>query len=174
MRMLLTLALLIPIAACGDRRETEVDFGEDDLGPDRYSVLSEEGDVRMALTDRFVYFALSDSVVAEARAELEQDSAREGLGQIFGGIIETAVGKALGFRAKIPVEEIRDIRWEAGEMRIEFVDPDREMGRSFQVDDQPVSEAFDRESVEAFADAFRRLKDERGGQEGAGEPAPGS
>ncbi|NIP82272.1 MAG: hypothetical protein GWM90_24850 [Gemmatimonadetes bacterium] len=159
------VALLIPlVGACGDRPDADMDFGGDEIGPDRHAMLSEDGNVKMGLTDEFVYFALSERALEEARAEMREEADKEGVEGFFGGVLEKTVGKALGFRAKYPVAEIRDIRWEDGAMRIDFMDPDRSLDRSFRVDDEPVAEAFSEEDVRAFGDAFREVK------EGGGAP----
>lgn len=47
-----------------------MDLGGDDIAADRYAILSDEGGVKLGLTDRYVYFALSDSTMAEARSEM--------------------------------------------------------------------------------------------------------
>jgi hypothetical protein len=163
MKRVMAVALLVPVLACGDRREADVDFGGEDLGPDRYSMVSQEGEVKMGLTDEFVYVSLSDEAVETARSEMREGAEKEGVAGMVGGIVEKTVGKALGFRARFAVAEIEDIRWEDGEMRIVFVDPDRRLDeRSFHVDDRPLTEAFSQEDVEAFAREFRALKGERG------------
>ncbi len=158
------LALLAPVVACGGDRG-DMDMGGEDIGPDRYAVESREGEVKMGLTDRFVYFALSDSAAAEARAEMEAEvGEQEGLGGLIGGVVASAVDRALGFRVKYPLDQIRDIRWEDGGMVITLEDGGRRLDeRIMKVDDRPVTEAFDREAVEAFAEEFRRAKAERGG-----------
>lgn len=153
--MLLTLAL--PFLGCGDPG-ADVDFGGEELGPDRHAIMTDDEGVKMGLTDRYVYFALADSVVEEARAEMRQEVGDEGAEGFFGGLVEKTVGKALGFRAKIPVDEIRDIRWEDGRMRIDFVDAERQFGDNFKVDDRPMDEAFREEDVRAMGEAFRELK----------------
>jgi hypothetical protein len=122
-------------------------------------MLSEHGEVKMGLTDRYVYLALSDSVVSDARAEMRSGADREGIGGIVGGVVEKTVGKALGFRARLSIDDIEDIRWEDGGMRIVFTDADRTI--DFDIDDRPVEEAFTEEDVREFAEAFRALKADR-------------
>lgn len=165
MRRLLRVSLLVPVLmtlpGCGDQQDPQVDFGGDELGPDRHAMTSRDGDVKMGLTDDFVYFTLSDSVVAEARSDMQADAEEEGAQGFFGSLVEKTVGKALGFRARLSVDEVADIRWEGGEMRIDFEDPDRRLSNHFEVNDRPVSEAFLEDDVRAFSEAFRRVKSER-------------
>lgn len=161
MRRCLTLLLLAPLAACGDPG-SDLDFGGEDLGEDRFAVDSEDGAIRMGLTDDVVYFALSDSVRAVARAEMEDSTPRDGIAGSIAGAVRGGVNRALAFRAKYPVADIRDIHWRDGQMVFEFVDPDRTLSRSFKVDDRPIEDVFTEEDVLAFAREFRRLKRQRG------------
>ena len=158
MKRLLAVLLIAPLAACGDG--PDMDFSGEDIGEDRFAVLSENGGVRMGLTDEYVYFALSDSILAAARAEMEEEDTvpREGIGGAIAGLVRGGVNRALHFRARYRVEEIRDIRWEDGRMVIEFEDPDRSVGDNFQIDDQPVEEAYREADVRAFAEEFRKVK----------------
>lgn len=160
MRALLAVAILVPTLAGCDRPDADMDFGGEEIGPDVHSIQSREGEVRMGLTERYVYFALSEEAVEEARSEMRREADKEGVEGLVGGVLERTVGKALGFRAKYPVEAIEDIRWEGGEMVIEFSDPDRRLDR-FEVDDESVTEAFSEEDVRSFAEAFRELKARR-------------
>jgi hypothetical protein len=156
------LSLLAPLLmGCGGDRG-DVDMGGEDLGPDRFAVESREGEVKMGLTDQAVYFALTDSAAERARAEVEEDlEGKEGLGGLIGGVVSTAVTKALGFRVKYPIESIRDIRWADGGMVVILEDGGRRLDQDMlKVDDRPVTEAFDREAVEAFAAEFRKAKSE--------------
>lgn len=154
------LVVLLPLLGCGDA-DAEMDFGNEDLGSDRYAITSADGGAKMGLTDDYVYFALADSVLAAARAEMRETAESDGAKGFVGGLVERTVGKAMGFRARIPVEDIEDIRWEDGRMRIVFTDPDRRFGNTFRVDDAPAEEAFREEDVRAMAEEFRRLKDRR-------------
>lgn len=167
----LTAIVLVPLlaglAGCGDQPDADMDLGGQDLGPERYSIVSEEGDVKMGLTDRFVYFSLSDSTMTEIRAEMRSKSEGEGASGFVGGLVERTVGKALGFRARIPLEEIRDIRWEDGAMRMEFTDPGRSLGDNFVFNDRRVTDAFAEEDVRRFAEELRRVKATGGGDAAA-------
>lgn len=162
MRSFLVLALAAATVACGDRGN-RVDFSGEDLGSDIHSMATEDGALKMGLTREWVYFTLSDSVRAEAEAELTARTDSSGVKGFFGGLMRSAVGKALSFRAKYAVSEIRDIRWEDGRMVVEFVDPDRRLDDNLHADDdEPVTEAFAEEDVRAFSEAFRGLKPEDG------------
>ena len=166
MRSLLAIAMAAVLAGCGDP-DAGVDFSGEDLGPDVHSVLSEDRVVKLGLTRDWVYFELSDSVRAEAQAELDADANAEGVKGFFGGIMRSVVGKALGFRARYAVSEIRDIRWEDGRMQIEFEDPGRRIDENLQIGEEgePVTEQFAEEDVRAFAEVFRGVKAERAAAE---------
>lgn len=163
MRGLIAVALAVMLAGCGDR-DTDVDFGADDLGPELAAVLSQDGNVKMGLTDRYVYFALSDSARAEAQAELDEDAGEGGIRGFFGGLMRGVVGKALSFRAKYDVAEIRDIRWEDDRMHFVFTDPDRRLEDNLQVgENQSITDAFGEDAVREFGAVFRALKEDGSG-----------
>lgn len=168
------LALLAVLPACGDSNEATMDLGGDDIGPDRHAIVGRDGDVKMGLTDEYVYFGLSDETLEKARAEMRREAEGDGAGGFLGGILEKTVGKALGFRARFPVSEIEDIRWEDGRMRIVFTDPDRSFGDDFSIEDRPVTESFAEEDVREFAAAFHRVKEDAGGGHPADAAAGGA
>jgi hypothetical protein len=158
MRALWAVAILVPALAGCERPDADVDFGGDDIGPDVHSMVSAGGEVRMGLTERYVYLALSEEKLEEARSEMREEADKEGVEGIVGGVLEKTVGKALGFRAKYAVDAIDDIRWEDGAMVVDFRDPDRRLARELEVDDRPVTEAFREEDVRAFGEVFRAVK----------------
>ena len=160
MRIFAATLLALTLAGCGDPGN-EVDFSGDEIGPDIHAIVSDDGVVKMGLTREWVYFALSDSTRAEAEAELEADAEEGGIQGFFGGIMRNVVGKALNFRAKYAITEIRDVRWEDGRMRFEFVDPERRLDDNLELgEDRSVTEAFGEEAVKEFAEAFRAVKEE--------------
>ena len=161
MRSLIAVALAAVLVGCGDS-DNDVDFGGEDRGPDLHAVVSEDGSVKMGLTMDYVYFALSDSARMEARREVEADVEGGGVSGFFSRMMSGVLGKALSFRAKYPVTEIRDIRWEDGRMRMEFTDPDRRIEESIQMseNDEPITRMFGEEAVQEFGAVFRALKEE--------------
>ncbi|MFO7895087.1 MAG: hypothetical protein R6U63_15345 [Longimicrobiales bacterium] len=160
----MTAVLMVALVGCGDR-DSQMDFSGDDVGPDVHVIHSHDGNLKMGLTEDWVYFALSDSTRAEAQAELAADAEADGLKGFFGGLMRRVVGKALNFRASYAVSEIRDIRWQDGRMHVEFDDPERQLAENLQFgEDESVVDAFAREEVESFAEAFRAMKDEGGAQ----------
>ena len=164
MRGLLVMALAVALVGCGDR-DNQVDFGGGEIGPDLHAIESRDGVIKMGLTQEWVYFALSDSARADAAAELEADAEAEGMKGFFGGIMQNLVGRALDFRARYAVAEIRDIRWQDGRMHFEFIDPDRRLDRNLQIgEDESVTEAFAEEDVKAFGEVFRAVKGDDGGR----------
>lgn len=164
MRTALAVALMVALVGCGDR-DSPMDFSGDEVGPDVHVIHSRDGNLKMGLTEGWVYFTLSDSTRAEAQAELDGDADADGLRGFFGGLMRRVVGKALSFRARYAVSEIRDIRWQEGRMRVEFDDPDRRLGENLEFgEDEAVVDAFAREDVESFAEAFRAVKAGGGAQ----------
>jgi hypothetical protein len=154
----LPLAALLATTACGDR--PDVDLGGRDVGPDLFTIVTSDGGVRMVLTDAFVYLALTDSVREEARGEMQAAADQEGAAGAIAGFVERTVGKALSFRALIPLDEIEDVRWEDGEMRMVFTTRRRDLNEMFQTGDEPVTRAFAEEDVRRFGDELRALKRE--------------
>jgi hypothetical protein len=154
----LPLAALLATTGCGDR--PDVDLGGRDVGPDLFTIVATDGGVRMVLTDEFVYLALTDSFREEARGEVRAAADREGAPGAIAGFVERTVGKALGFRALIPLDEIEDVRWEDGELRMVFTTHRRNLDEIFQTGDEPVTRAFAEEDVRNFGDELRALKRE--------------
>lgn len=160
MRNWMIVVLGLAMLGCGDR-DGSVDFSGEEVGPDIHAIVSEDGNVKMAVTSQWVYFALSDSARAEAQAELDTDAEAGGVKGFFGGLMRGMVRRALDFRARYAVAEVRDIRWEDGGMRIEFVDPDRRVDQNLEFGEgQSVREAFSEDAVQEISEVFRAVKGE--------------
>lgn len=158
------LMLLAAMAGCdGDR--PDVDLGGRDIGPDLFSVLSTDGGVRMALTDDYVYLALSDSGREQALEGMSEAREQEGAAGVIAGFVEQGVDRALGFRTLLPLDEIEELRWENGEMRMVFSDGQRTLD-DIIIGDEPVTRTFSEEAVREFAEELRALKGEHAARSG--------
>jgi hypothetical protein len=157
----LILPLLFLAAATACRDKPDMDFGGRDIGPDLFAIESTDGNVRMALTDDYLYLALAEQAVEEAREGMRSARDRDGAAALVAGFVERTVGKALQFRALYPLDEIEDIRWEDGELRIDFRERRRSLDEVFQMGDEPVTRAFSEEAVLELSDEFHALQRER-------------
>jgi len=161
MGTLFLLPLAATLVACGGDR-ADMDFGGRDIGPDLFTVTSTDGNVRMALTDGFMYFALTEQVLDEVRGEMRDVTEKEGAAGLIGGFVERTVGKALQARALYPLDEVEDVRWEDDAMQVVFTQRRRSIDDAFRVSDEPITTAFSEDAVRAFGEELRALKDARG------------
>lgn len=166
MRSIVTLSLIVPLAAatlaCGGDRP-DMDLGGRDIGPDRFAVTSTDGNVRMALTDGFMYFALTEQMLDEVRDEMREATEQEGVAGRIGGFVERTVGKALQARALYPLDEVEAVRWEDDAMRVVFTRRGRSIDDAFRISDEPITTAFSEDAVRAFGEELRVMKASRSG-----------
>ncbi len=96
--------------------------GDPPLGPGDVRVVSTDGALVLALLGDTVRMRLGDSVTAKLRREVEAgaDSA-SGFGGFVARTVKGAVGGAMAeaarFAVRVPVAEVRDLRYEDGELR---------------------------------------------------------
>jgi len=173
----LTIGLVLTLAGCGsDHRDDfdvsvggaetgDIDTGDMDLSAatptvedgDRFVALTRDGAVKLGLNNDDVYFRLSQALRDSIEAAIDRDVGEaEGFGGWIGGMVQSGVGRALAFRVRYPLDEIRDVRYEDGELLFEFTDPDREI--EMDVDGQPLTRAFTETDARAFVEAFREVK----------------
>ncbi len=92
------------------------------LGPGDVRVVSTDGALVLALLGDTVRMRLGDSVTAKVRREIDEgaDSA-SGFGGFVARTVKGAVGGAMAeaarFAVRVPVAEVRDLRYEDGELR---------------------------------------------------------
>lgn len=154
-----TLVLLAAAGCRGDR--ADIDLGGKDVGPELFSIVSTDGGVRMVLTDDYVFLALADSTIEAVRSDMRAAAEQEGAAGFIGGFVERTVGRAMGFRALYPLDEVEDVRWDDGEMRVVFTSRRRSIDDVFRVDGEPVTRAFAEDDVRDFGDELRALKREQ-------------
>lgn len=125
---------------------------------DVFSVLSRGGEVKLGLTDRIVYFRLSDATLADADRELARTTeGRDGVARRVAATVTKGLSRALRTRISWDVDDIRDIHLDGGRLVLEFEDPGRDFGK-IEVDGDDVREAFSEDDARAFIGAFREVK----------------
>lgn len=157
------LVVALASGGCGDAPDFELDrdtaVGEAPAdADDLFSILSRGGEVKLGLTDQTVYFRLSDEVLADVDADIQEDLAgKEGIGGRIASAVTGGVSRALRTRVSWDVDEIRDVRWEDDRLVFEFEDGSRKL-RDMTVGDEELEDAFTEEDARAFVAAFDEVK----------------
>ncbi|HUF12683.1 MAG TPA: hypothetical protein VMN78_06275 [Longimicrobiales bacterium] len=170
-----TLALLG--VACGDDPSPRVDFDLDDdtvfAGADAtlaegdvFAVLTENGAVKLGLTEDRVYFEVSEAVREHIDREIgsgmEESDSR--LARSIGSAVRRGVSRALDIEFDFDVVDIRDVDYRDGELVFDFEDDgDQRTLRNMKIDDEPLTRSFAEGDARAFVAAFRRVKAGGGG-----------
>lgn len=178
LRPLLVLLLLVPLAACeprgtisdeGFRADTAETAAETAAAPktpadsalvgdasDVYAMASQGGEVVAGLTDRVVYFRLSDELLHEIDREMSREAkSQTGLGGRLADAVTGGVSSMLRHRVEYTVDEIRSVEYADGGLRLVFEDGETG-GPSVETDDgTPI---FARADAERFIAAFEDVK----------------
>jgi hypothetical protein len=182
-RMLCLPAMLLVIG-CTDEPEVNIDFDDDttfagrvaNLEPgDRFAMLTENGAVRLALTNERVYVQVSEAVREHVDSTMrdEFDESGSRIARSIGSAVRRGVVNALEFDVHFDVDEIRDVEYANGELVFDFEDSSRDRTlRNMEIDGQPLTRSFSEQDARAFVAAFRRLKrGETADTSAAAEPA---
>ena len=173
-----TIALGFALAtlACGDSRDEpgiDIDFDSDNedspfegaeatLEPgDVFATMTENGVVRLALSDDRVYFELSEAVREAVDSAISNDleDSESRIARTIGSAVRRGVANALQFDIDYRVADIRDVDYRAGELVFVFEDPDDgRVLRDADLDDKPLTRSFAPDDARAFVAAFRRVK----------------
>ena len=133
MRVPVALACLAcaPLAACsfgGDTGDAvKVSFSADSaaravsLGPGEVSVTSTDTAITLTLVGDTVRFQLADAVRRSARAQVDSGLGKEAgaFGRAIAGSVSKIVEASTGFVVRIPVQQMRDVRYTDGMIRFE-------------------------------------------------------
>lgn len=135
--------------------ESSVSFDSDIAGTEVTSIVTEGGEVRLGLTDEVLYFGLTDRVAGEVEKGLDDAESEGGLGGFIAGAVSNAVVGALTTPIQIPLDDVRDVRYEDGRLDIDFEGEHSTV--DLEIDDEPVDQQFDPEEARRFAEAFHEL-----------------
>lgn len=162
--VLLGIAALILLTACeGNARFSDAE--EDTAATidadrdDRYAIYSRGGEVKLGLTDEAIYYRLSDSLLQEVDREMARETeGRDGIGGAIADAVTGGVSDLLRHQMEYRVEDIRDLRYQDGQIAITFEDGTTETPDVESEDGEPV---FPQDDAERFIDAFRKVKQAR-------------
>lgn len=131
------------------------------LAPDDMRIYSRDSAVNLVLQGDRILAGLSPKKIAEIRAELTAPKSGDtsGFAGAIAAMVKEQVAEHIDTHAVYPLAEIRDIRYENGEIVI--VDARGNTARLFgsvQVDKQPLSKSFDPEDARRFVEAARARK----------------
>ena len=164
------LTVLLLVAACAPEPSEvtpDLDTGAEAAftdapppGTEQLVITSTDGAVELGLTDRVVFFRLSDRQQAEIEDEVaaETDAGRGGIGGFIAGTVADAVQSAIGQAVQLPVEDVAVTH--DGQGRIE-IESDGGGAASFGSGDEGGEPLFDPADAERFAQAFERVKAHR-------------
>ncbi|PAP76261.1 hypothetical protein [Rubrivirga marina] len=175
---LLSVAGLSALAACGspdpdenvaeevERETSDLHFDLDDVdlssrlpGTPIDAVSTRDGEIELGVTDSVLYTRLSPELRARIQSEMADETGDEsGLGRTIAQAVTGAVAQGLAMAVSVPLDEVRDVRYEDGRLVIEMEDGGESPFDGSRNDDEPMLEQFDREAGERLAEAFDKAR----------------
>ncbi|MDT0630447.1 hypothetical protein [Rubrivirga litoralis] len=127
-------------------------------GTEQLVITSTDGVLTLGLTDRVVFFHLSDAQRAEIEKDLaaELETERSGVGGFIAETLTDAVGGVLDRAVQLPVDEVRVVH--DGDGRLDIESLDGEGSGTFHTGDDGGPPAFDPADAERFVEAFERVR----------------
>lgn len=149
-----------------ERELSDIDIDIDDVnlssrpaGTRIQAVTTRNGELELGVTDSVLYSRLSPELQLRIESEMEDETADEtGLGGAIARAVTGAVSKGLQMAVSVPLDQVRDVRYEDGRVVIEMEDGDASPFETSKTDDEPMLEQFDAEAGRQLADAFAKAK----------------
>ncbi len=155
------LVLLGSLAGCGHSDEG-AEFTRTVAGEEILRITNNEDEVDLVLTTDAVYMELSAQVLDEIYQELEKEREEKEDGGFASGIknmVLDGVEQMMQTMVEYDLDEIREIRWDDGEMIFEVEGSSYISFDAIEVDgDRPVLETFNRRDALEFIAEFYRVK----------------
>jgi hypothetical protein len=130
----------------------------DSLGPGDVRIYNADSTVDLILQGNNILGGLSPKTIAKVKGELETSASHDtsGLGASISQIVKKSVAGAIGTHAVFPLSEIRDVRYEHGQMIFDWKDGGKhQLFGNTKVDGEQVSNSFRAEDAQRFIDAVR-------------------
>jgi hypothetical protein len=135
------------------------------LGPGDVRIYNADSSVDVVLQGDRLMTGLSPKTVAKVRAEMDKPDAHDSAGSLGANIsqlVKKTVAGAIGTHVVYRVADIRDIRFDDGQLRVEWVDGRHdELFGSARVDGERTSNTFRQDEAQRLIDAFHARKSGR-------------
>lgn len=119
------------------------------------AVTTRDGALELGVTDSVLFSRLSAETRDEIEDEMEAETADEtGLGGTIARAVTGAVAEGLATAVSVPLDRVRDVRYEAGRVVIEMADGEPSPFDTARSDDEPMLEQFDADAGQRLAEAF--------------------
>jgi hypothetical protein len=133
----------------------------DSLGPGDLRIYNRDSTVDIVLLGNNLLAGLSPKMQAKIKDEMEAKTAKDTTG--FGGsiaqIVKKSVAGAIGTHASFPLSDIRDIRYDGGQLVFDWKDGTKhELFGNTNVNGQKVSNSFNQEDAQRLIDAVQARK----------------
>lgn len=130
-----------------------------------------EGDIRIVTADSGIDLALVGDTISTGLSPYALEKVRRetdtttvqgtGMGASLEKLIKGKVAGAIGTRAGFPLSAIRDVRYESGALKFDWVGKPVNLFTNTKVNGRPVLESFSPADAQRFVDAVRARKSGR-------------
>jgi len=132
------------------------------LAPGDMQIYSRDSSVNLILQGNNVLAGLSPKTIAKIRGELDASAKTDdttGLGGSIAQFVKKTVADKIGTHVVYPIAEMRDIRYEGGEIVIVRTNGgETRLFNNVKVNKEPLSQAFPPDDAERFVAAVRARK----------------
>ena len=119
------------------------------------AVRTRDGGMELGVTDSVLFTRLSPALQREVEAEMAEETADQtGLGGALARAVTGAVAQGLAMAVNVPIDDVRDVRYEDGRVVIEMVDGERSPFDGSRNEGEPMLEQFDADAGRRLAKAF--------------------
>lgn len=132
-----------------------------------FTITSTEGGVELVLTNSSVSMKLSESILQQARDEMQQDLQNDpdikkgGLAARFAEFVTGAVESLLNHTIEYPLGDIESVQYQDGGLIFTYHKKHKLSFESVKVDSQPALKSFSPADAQVFVERFSALKQQR-------------
>lgn len=138
---------------------------DNELAAGDMRIYNGDSTVDLILRGNQVLAGLSPKTVARVQSEMQKSSVKDssGFGAIISSTVKSAISSNIGMHAAYPVADIRDMRYEDGQLIIERADgSETRLFGDAKVDRRNVSKTFREDDAERFIAAVKARQAELG------------